>query len=208
MNWDWGQVDQNTGEIRKWRGRKGFKHLGIDYGPSAYDGYNAAQLADFNVYPVQRAARPNGTYYNWTATYELDEPNGVIQEVIATTPRPVEHVRTYWKDRVKAKRDSIIAEGFVWYESRFDIDLESRANITGELEALGRNPAPPSTIDWIDYHNQLAIFTAEDFEEFALDMKEYVSDVYMAKAAHDVIIGQTNFDDLLEYDIETGWPSN
>lgn len=104
---------------------------------------------------------------------------------------------------INALRDLKLNSVFVYQETPFSIDANSRKNITAMLALLALDK-DKFTVNWIDANGKIYSFTRFSFTEFASKLLEYTEALYFeARAEKDIILEMSDKDEIFNYDFSS-----
>jgi len=117
------------------------------------------------------------------------------------------------KKKVNAIRDKLIYAGFVYDKSTIQSDQFSIIKIIGAslmaLNALNRSEDLPPDFVWRDINNDPIPVDANKMLDLGTSLFNYVWAVHKNSWFHkNNIDAITDYDVLVSYDINTGWPTN
>jgi hypothetical protein len=155
--------------------------------------------------PVHTANQPNTLYYTFTSTYEVKD--GYVQEILITQERELSAIKTQLKQQVTNLRDNKINGGYTHNLHTYQTDLDSRLNIAGAVTlAQILNINFPSDFTWRDVDNNDVPMTATEVIQFGAAVGGFVNQIHQASKTHkNAIDAITTHNELLNYDINTGW---
>jgi hypothetical protein len=135
-------------------------------------------------------------------TYE----NGIL--VNAIDERNINEVRQQVNDAINNYRDFLFEDEPIYYQGvSFDIDTQSRNNLTAMSTAVAAGvPLPPNFV-WRTFTNSAFPMNAETLLDFAGLVMAYINSVYTSSWIKKYEITLLNtLEDLDSYDVTTGWP--
>ena len=118
--------------------------------------------------------------------------------------------KTYLKEQVTTKRETVEKGGVVVNGNTIKTDNESQAKLTGALVFVGRSPQ--RQIKWKGANNSFTSLNKTQIEAISDAVGEFVVLCYDAEAAHyDSIDALLTTEDCALYltnNLNTGWPNN
>lgn len=164
----------------------------------------SAGLAPIKIIGEERDYR----YY----TNSSDRLSGV--ETITSTPRPLDEIRQRIASEIDTKRVELLAAGVSHtfsdgsigvIQTRSDTDM---INLSGNVIAAMARKVIGSTepFFYITADNVVHQLTADEMIATGLVVQPAVTAIYVAARAKKDALGALDFDALVAYDIEAGWP--
>ena len=158
----------------------------------------AEQRAAANVVEIPDPVRGDESFYY---NQEIDDAPYLV-----VTLKPVESVREMVKARAKAIRQQMETAGFPYMGKTFDSDERSAIKINTAVQTA-QVAGPAFTINW----------TAQDDTDVTMDqaamfgmpaaLATYANALHIAYRTHKAAINEADFDTLLTYDVNAGWPT-
>jgi hypothetical protein len=135
-------------------------------------------------------------------TYE----NGIL--VNAIDERNINEVRQQVNDAINNYRDFLFEDEPIYYQGvSFDIDTQSRNNLTAMSTAVAAGVPLPHNFVWRTFTNSAFPMNAETLLDFAGLVMAYINSVYTSSWIKKYEITLLNtLEDLDSYDVTTGWP--
>ena len=122
--------------------------------------------------------------------------------------QPVEVVKARRQDEVTAKKAEQLAGGFLWNGKRWDADAQAQQNVTSMASAVAAGMALPDGFFWTSYDNEDVEIDAAGISALSAAMMTFIFSTHShARSLKETIEAQASNADVMDVDIDSGWPS-
>lgn len=190
------------------RGNKGIQIGDIKYPKTIYRLWSTAELNAIGLAPYVEVRFDQKSYVS-TGKSDVYE-NGTVTTTHTTALKPIEKLKTDAKQKVINKRTEVARGGIVYLTKNVATDGNAMNDINLIFNMLNSGETfPGNTIPWDTMDGDVLNATEAQFLGFVKAVALHrVNATKAAKVHTDAIDALSTSQQVLDYDMSTGWPAN